>query len=79
MKKDPRYKKIIIIDILFLIALTIGFIYMLDKFNYSLLLFTIFTVLLMGLIPVIIRKASSDAIDRIAKKNNENNNKNNKK
>lgn len=78
MKKDPRYKKILIIDILFLIALAIGFIYMLDKFNYSLLLFTIFTVILMGLIPVIIRKASSDAIDRLAKKNKENNNKKDK-
>ena len=75
MKKDPRYKKILIIDILFLIALAIGFIYMLDKFNYSLLLFTVFTVIIMGLIPVIIRKASSDAIDRLAKKNKENNNK----
>ncbi|MBQ1551825.1 MAG: hypothetical protein IIZ67_06955 [Bacilli bacterium] len=51
---------------------------MLDKFNYSLLLFTIFTVILMGLIPVIIRKASSDAIDRLAKKNKENNNKKDK-
>ena len=78
MKKDPRYKKILIIDILFLIALAIGFIYMLDKFNYSLLLFTVFTVIIMGLIPVIIRKASSDAIDRLAKKNNENNNKKDK-
>ena len=63
---------------MFLIALAIGFIYMLDKFNYSLLLFTIFTVILMGLIPVIIRKASSDAIDRLAKKNKENNNKKDK-
>lgn len=78
MKKDPRYKKILIIDILFLIALAIGFIYMLDKFNYSLLLFTVFTVIIMGLIPVIIRKASSDAIDRLAKKNKENNNKKDK-
>ena len=78
MKKDPRYKKILIIDVLFLIALGIGFIYMLDKFNYSLLLFTVFTVIIMGLIPVIIRKASSDAIDRLAKKNKENNNKKDK-
>ena len=78
MKKDPRYKKILIIDVLFLIALGIGFIYLLHKFNYSLLLFTVFTVIIMGLIPVIIRKASSDAIDRLAKKNKENNNKKDK-
>ena len=78
MKKDPRYNKILIIDILFIVALVIGFIYLLDKYNYSLILFTIFTVIIMGLIPIIIRKASSDAIDRIAKKNKENKSKNNK-
>ena len=79
MKKDPRYKKILIIDVLFLIALGIGFIYLLHKFNYSLIIFTIFTIVLMGVIPIIIRKASTDTIDRISKKNSENNNKNNKK
>ena len=42
-------------------------------------MFTIFTIVLMGVIPIIIRKASSDTIDRISKKNSENNNKNNKK
>ena len=70
MKKDPRYKKILIIDVLFLIALTIGFIYLLDKFNYSLIIFTIFTIVLMGVISIIIRKVSSNTIDRISKKNN---------
>lgn len=77
--KDPRYKKILILDVLFVLALAIGFIYLFAKFNYSLVLFTIFTLMLMGIIPVIIRKASSDAIKRVAKKNEEDKNKNNKK
>lgn len=79
MKKDPRYNKILIIDILFIVALVIGFIYLLDKYNYSLILFTIFTVVIMGLIPIIVRKASSDVINRVVKKNDENKSKNNKK
>lgn len=79
MKKDPRYNKILIIDIIFIVALVIGFIYLLDKYNYSLILFTIFTVVIMGLIPIIVRKASSDVINRVVKKNDENKSKNNKK
>ncbi len=79
MKKDPRYNKILIIDILFIVALVIGFIYLLDKYNYSLILFTIFTVVIMGLIPIVVRKASSDVINRVVKKNDENKSKNNKK
>lgn len=77
--KDPRYKKILIIDILFILALVVGFIYLMDKYNYSLVLFTVFVLILMGIIPVIIRKASSDAIDRVAKKNEKNKINNNKK
>ncbi len=76
--KDPRYKKILILDILFVVALVIGFIYMMYKFNYSLIVFTIFMVILMGLIPIIVKKATRDVIDRTAKKNDEKNNKYNK-